>query len=60
VNPRAENGGDEIVAVAERRRHRGERRPIWEKQKKAAPGFADYETKMTGQIPVVILQRSTA
>jgi deazaflavin-dependent oxidoreductase (nitroreductase family) len=32
-----------------------ERDRIWEEQKREYPGFADYETKTTRQIPVVIL-----
>ena len=32
-----------------------ERAPIWARQKRDYPGFADYETKTTRQIPVVIL-----
>jgi deazaflavin-dependent oxidoreductase (nitroreductase family) len=34
-----------------------ERTPIWEAQKQAMPGFADYEQKTTRQIPVIILER---
>ncbi len=33
----------------------GEREPIWAKQKRDYPGFADYETKSGREIPVVIL-----
>lgn len=33
------------------------RERIWEAQKSAYPGFADYERKTTRQIPVVILER---
>jgi deazaflavin-dependent oxidoreductase (nitroreductase family) len=33
-----------------------EREPIWAAQKADFPGFADYETKTTRQIPVVILE----
>ena len=33
-----------------------EREQIWAAQKSAYPGFADYETKTTRQIPVVILE----
>jgi deazaflavin-dependent oxidoreductase (nitroreductase family) len=33
-----------------------ERERIWAAQKSAYPGFADYETKTTRQIPVVILE----
>ncbi|HET8931152.1 MAG TPA: nitroreductase family deazaflavin-dependent oxidoreductase [Acidimicrobiales bacterium] len=32
-----------------------ERTSIWNAQKAAAPGFADYEAKTTREIPVVIL-----
>ena len=35
-----------------------EREPIWEKQKRDYPGFADYERKTTRHIPVVILERA--
>lgn len=34
-----------------------ERSVIWERQKVASPGFAEYELKTTRQIPVVILAR---
>jgi deazaflavin-dependent oxidoreductase (nitroreductase family) len=43
---------DVIARVAEGE----ERERIWEKQKKAAPGFAEYEEKTTRKIPVVILE----
>jgi len=33
-----------------------ERGPIWSAQKAEFPGFGDYETKTTRQIPVVILE----
>jgi deazaflavin-dependent oxidoreductase (nitroreductase family) len=33
-----------------------EREPIWAAQKADYPGFADYETRTTRQIPVVILE----
>jgi deazaflavin-dependent oxidoreductase (nitroreductase family) len=33
-----------------------ERERIWSKQKADYPGFADYETKTTRQIPVVVLE----
>lgn len=33
----------------------GERETIWSKQKTDYPGFADYETKTTRLIPVVVL-----
>jgi deazaflavin-dependent oxidoreductase (nitroreductase family) len=34
-----------------------ERERIWAAQKSAYPGFAEYETKTTRQIPVIILTR---
>jgi deazaflavin-dependent oxidoreductase (nitroreductase family) len=33
-----------------------EREPIWSAQKAEYPGFADYESKTSRQIPVVILE----
>jgi deazaflavin-dependent oxidoreductase (nitroreductase family) len=33
-----------------------ERQPIWSKQNQDYPGFADYETKTSREIPVVILE----
>ncbi|MGB3411915.1 MAG: nitroreductase family deazaflavin-dependent oxidoreductase [Microthrixaceae bacterium] len=33
-----------------------ERGPIWEKQKADFPGFADYESSTSREIPVVILE----
>src|SRR5262249_4826419 len=35
-----------------------ERSKIWEAQKRDYPGFADYESKTSRQIPVVILERA--
>ncbi len=32
-----------------------EREPIWSRQKREYPGFADYEANTTRQIPVVVL-----
>ena len=56
-NPRvsAEIGTSTVEAVA-RVAGDDERERIWEAQKRAYPGFADYETKTTRQIPVVILE----
>lgn len=34
-----------------------EREPVWETQKSRYPGFADYESKTTRVIPVVMLDR---
>lgn len=36
-----------------------ERDPIWERQKREYPGFADYEAATTRTIPVVILDPAT-
>jgi deazaflavin-dependent oxidoreductase (nitroreductase family) len=33
-----------------------EREPIWSKQTRNLPGFAGYEARTDGQIPVVILE----
>ena len=57
ANPRvsAEIGADTVDVVA-RVADNAERERIWEAQKAAYPGFADYETKTTRQIPVVILE----
>lgn len=33
-----------------------EREPIWSRQKKAFPGFADYEANTDREIPVVVLE----
>jgi deazaflavin-dependent oxidoreductase (nitroreductase family) len=57
ANPRvsAEIGTQTIEADA-RVADEQERDPIWTAQKRAYPGFADYETKTTRQIPVVILE----
>lgn len=57
ANPRvsAEIGTSTVEAVA-RVAEGAERERIWEAQKAAYPGFADYESKTTRQIPVVILE----
>jgi deazaflavin-dependent oxidoreductase (nitroreductase family) len=57
ANPRAkvEVGGDTIDVVA-RVAEGEERERIWERQKQAMPGFAEYEQKTSRQIPVVILE----
>ncbi|HEY5251871.1 MAG TPA: nitroreductase family deazaflavin-dependent oxidoreductase [Acidimicrobiales bacterium] len=52
----AEIGTDTVSMVA-RVTKGDERTEIWEAQKKEFPGFADYETKTTREIPVVILKR---
>lgn len=47
--------GTETVAVTARVAEGDERERIWAKQKADYPGFADYESKTSRQIPVVIL-----
>ena len=48
--------GGGTVKVKARVASPDERAPIWEKQKKLAPGFAEYETNAAPrQIPVVLL-----
>jgi deazaflavin-dependent oxidoreductase (nitroreductase family) len=48
--------GAETVPLRARVAGGDERERIWTAQKAASPGFADYETKTTRQIPVVILE----
>ncbi|HWN26946.1 MAG TPA: nitroreductase family deazaflavin-dependent oxidoreductase [Actinomycetospora sp.] len=49
--------GTDKVAVRARDLPADERDPIWEKQKQDYPGFADYESKTSRTIPVVLLER---
>jgi deazaflavin-dependent oxidoreductase (nitroreductase family) len=57
ANPRVSAEiGTRTVEVVARVAEGAERERIWEAQKAAYPGFADYETKTTRQIPVVILE----
>lgn len=49
--------GTETVPVTARILDPEEREPIWEAQKAAAPGFAEYEAKTTRTIPVIKLDR---
>jgi deazaflavin-dependent oxidoreductase (nitroreductase family) len=51
--------GTETVPVVARVAQGDERTEIWEAQKKEYPGFAEYETATTRQIPVVILERTS-
>lgn len=51
--------GTDTVGVHARVLDDAEREPIWTAQKKDYPGFADYETKTTRQIPVVVLTPSS-
>ena len=57
ANPRvtAEIGTGKAELVA-REAKGGERDRIWDAQKAAWPGFADYERKTTRQIPVIVLE----
>jgi deazaflavin-dependent oxidoreductase (nitroreductase family) len=48
----------ETVPVTARVTEGEERGEIWEAQKAAYPGFADYESKTTREIPVVMLERT--
>ena len=58
TNPEAtiEVGTDTYEVIA-RATDGTERDEIWERQKKAMPGFAEYEKKTARDIPVVILER---
>jgi deazaflavin-dependent oxidoreductase (nitroreductase family) len=49
--------GTQTVDLAARVADGPDRDRIWEAQKSAYPGFADYERKTSRQIPVVILDR---
>jgi deazaflavin-dependent oxidoreductase (nitroreductase family) len=48
--------GTETVPMTARVASADERAPIWAAQKQEFPGFADYETKTSREIPVVILE----
>lgn len=48
--------GSDTKPVRARVASQDERDRLWAAQKKEWPGFADYETKTTRQIPVVILE----
>ncbi|WKU04483.1 nitroreductase family deazaflavin-dependent oxidoreductase [Micromonospora sp. HUAS LYJ1] len=48
--------GTETVELVARVATGEEREGIWNAQKAAYPGFADYERKTTRQIPVVVLE----
>ena len=47
--------GSQTVPLVARVADGTERDRIWSAQKRDRPGFADYETKTTRQIPVIIL-----
>jgi deazaflavin-dependent oxidoreductase (nitroreductase family) len=58
ANPRASvEVGTDTYDVEARVAHGDERSEIWERQKSAYPGFAEYEEKTTREIPVVVLSR---
>jgi deazaflavin-dependent oxidoreductase (nitroreductase family) len=48
--------GTETIEVTARVADDEEREPIWTRQKTNYPGFADYESKTSRTIPVVILE----
>jgi len=57
ANPRVRAEiGTETVELTARVADPQTREAIWAAQKRAYPGFADYEQKTTRQIPVVILE----
>jgi deazaflavin-dependent oxidoreductase (nitroreductase family) len=49
--------GTETIPVHARVAEGEERDRIWTRQKELAPGFAEYETKTSRQIPVIVLER---
>jgi deazaflavin-dependent oxidoreductase (nitroreductase family) len=57
ANPRASaEVGDRTVNVVAQVAEGDTRERLWSRQKELYPGFADYESKTTRQIPVVILE----
>jgi deazaflavin-dependent oxidoreductase (nitroreductase family) len=52
--------GTDVVPVRARVAAGEERERLWSRQKELVPGFADYEAKTSRQIPVVVLERTTA
>jgi deazaflavin-dependent oxidoreductase (nitroreductase family) len=58
ANPRARvEIGTETFEVTARVAEGEERERIWEDQKTAMPGFADYEQKTKRPIPVIVLEK---
>ena len=49
--------GTDTVATRARVAEGEERERIWARQKEIMPGFAEYETKTSRQIPVIVLER---
>jgi deazaflavin-dependent oxidoreductase (nitroreductase family) len=52
--------GTETVPLRARVAEGDERDSLWSRQKEIMPGFADYEVNTTRQIPVVVLERTSA
>ncbi len=50
--------GTDTVEVTARVAEGDERERLWSEQKRAMPGFAEYEEKTTRTIPVVILEKT--
>ena len=50
--------GAETIELTARVADDQTREPIWTAWKQANPGFADYESKTTRQIPVILLDRA--
>jgi deazaflavin-dependent oxidoreductase (nitroreductase family) len=60
ANPRVQAEiGAQTLPLTARVAGDAERAPIWAAQKADYPGFAEYETMTTRQIPVVILEPSS-
>ena len=58
ANPRVKaEVGTETIELTARVADDQTREPIWTAWKSANPGFADYESKTTRQIPVILLER---
>jgi deazaflavin-dependent oxidoreductase (nitroreductase family) len=61
ANPDAEiELGTETIPVRAHVASDEERKPIWYKQKRLMPGFAQYEEHTSRQIPVIVLTRRSA
>jgi deazaflavin-dependent oxidoreductase (nitroreductase family) len=59
ANPRVTvEVGDETFPATARVAEGEEHERLWSRQKELMPGFAEYETKTTRVIPVVVLERS--
>jgi deazaflavin-dependent oxidoreductase (nitroreductase family) len=57
ANPRASiEVGDTTVNVIAKVAEGDDRERLWSRQKELYPGFADYESKTTRQIPVIVLE----